>query len=478
MMSRRVRRVTVKRRRVLWLALGAMLCAWLADGSRPVDAAVTFTVTGLRGGSLADLGSLGPHRQTTHEELTITANPGAALQYRITQTLTRQLINERGARLDPQWIILELTGNTSGTLRIQGPARLSSMPTDLFVSSVTGKAERLTLLASVSLPSAPSGTIRDAPQAGTYTGSLSYVMHSITGSVVRTQTMQVRLRVEPIITLTLAEGFPSRISFGTLVPDRLSEPRTIRVQLVSNLPGTVQLEHVLDDPMRNQRGDEFPVSAIELSSTFTGGERTSRPMTQRMTLSPSVGNVSTPSQLELVYRTVVPEHQAAGMYRGTIALSLSGTTSLNRDRLRIPMELTVPQILSLTIQSPDGGQPELNFGSPVLGRPSELKALVILVKTNSGRPYQLMHSLSRPFVGKKGQALPSDALQCAPALRLDGSLQAPLSPVPVSSRGLIYRSDLHGTPLDKLFMVCQVTVPQDTLADTYRTRYQLTLTPP
>jgi hypothetical protein len=452
------------------------LAVWLLAAS-PAAAAPTLTAIGLRGGSTFDIGELNTDKPTTHEEITFTIGAGTATQYRLVQSVSRPLTNDRGTVLEPGWIRLELFGAKTGTIRIRGVVALSPQPTELFVSAISGQNEQLTMLMSASLrgrPNDPIGT--EAPEAGTYTGAFHYILQSINGAAVKTLTVPIRLRVNPVTSLNLSPDSRSRISFGRLDPGQESSPTTIRVMAANNLSGDTRLEQQLTGPLRNEAGDALPLRAISITPLSAGAVSSTLPLEPRMTLLASVQPSRPIQAIELAYRLAIPESQPAGTYRGIVSLRLGGSQGQAAATMDVPIEVTVNSVLSLRVTNPAGGEPQLDFGQIDMGRASPVRSLAIKIQSNTKSRYRVLFHLEHPLANQHAQ-LPADSLLCAPSRTLGGRLESPMLPVPVDRQVPLYVSDAGGSTAS-FFQNCRTFVPNIARAGEYRTRIIYELSTP
>ncbi|MDP3722310.1 MAG: hypothetical protein Q8R91_02285 [Candidatus Omnitrophota bacterium] len=450
------------------------LPAWLVVHAQIVPmalaASLTLSVSSLRGGSTIDLGRLGAHQRTTHEEVTIELAGAAGTSYRLLQSLSSPLRNEAGTVLEPSRVMLELAGGDSGTVRFRAPAPLSEGTTELFTSSSTGQSERLTAIYSVS--------VDDLPEGGAYAGTLTYTMQEVEGSSVETVTVPIRLLVQPVVSLAVSEGSPARVAFGSLDPGSAATARALSLTLVNNTAAPMQLTQDVEASVVNEQGEPLPLAAVRmrLASATTATEE--QALEPRMRLLASERPRGPSERVELSYHVTVPDDQPAGQYRGILRFTLvapGGVMGGEPVSLQVPMELEIRERLSLSVQAAEGGPPELVFTRLTPGTTSSPKTLLVTVQTNTGRAYELAQVLSHRLVNDEGRQLPEDALSwTAHPVERGRVVVGQRAPVPVG-RGLIYQSDEHGASVE--FPISyQVDIPEDASAGVYHSSLVYTVT--
>lgn len=437
---------------------------------RAAEAALTLSVTGLRGGSTIELGELDAGRRATHEEVTIRITNTEAVQYRLHQVLSSRLVNERGAALEPERITMELSGGDSGTVRFRSAAPMSGGTLELFTSNAGGKAETLTLLLSLSMA--------DPPQAGTYVGALTYTAQTVDGSSVKTATVPIRLLVQPVVSLAYADGSPDRLRFGSLEPGETAEPKRLSLVVNSNLPGSIQLTQLVEASLVNEQGEELPPAGWRVAVSSAGAAVLEGAVEPRMSLLAGEGGVEPIRRIDVSYSLTAPEAQRAGLYRGMLRFTLTGPAGGGGTgplSLQCPVELEVVPVLALSVQPSAGGSLELAFTRLIPGDTSPPQTLVVEVRTNTGRAYEVVQELAHLLVSDEGRQLPAESFLWVASGADRGRLAAAqVTPLSVGKTS-VYQSDEDAAPV-QFSISYQVHVPSDAAAGTYRSGLLFTVT--
>ena len=465
-MPREGRSIRRGRVRVWWLVVS--VCCQMIGRSHEARAAVSLSLSSLRGGSATiDLGDVDLARRTTHDEVTVQMTSTAAEQYRLAQVISSPLINEQGTTLDPSTVLQELIGGHSGTVPFRGAAPLSTHPIHLFTSNAAGQSDTLTMLDSFSV------STTQLPQAGTYQGALTYTLETVNGSSVDTRTVPMRLEVQPVAMIDFARGSLTQLRCGRVEPGTSSTPQQISVIVASNVPGSVQVTQLVREPWVNEQGQPLPLSAMRMTAVSGGSRLLEGELLPQMILATNSQLLSS-SRLDLSYQMIVPDQQTAGLYRGTIWVMLEAGGG--QQSLQIPVELEVVPVLALSIEQLEGQQVGLSFRSLTPGMTSQPQTLVFRVQTNIGKPYEVFQELASRLISEEGRPLPQEAFVCTAR---GGGGRAPLmasQPMAVPpGRALLYRSDEAGTPTE-FSLSCYVQIPVEAVAGMYQSSLLFTVT--
>ncbi len=423
------------------------------------SAASSLSIASSRGGMSIDLGTITNARRVAYDEVTVRVQNNVGGRYRVIQSVSAPLTNEHGVRLEPGLVTLELASGSQGRLAFTGQQSMRSAPMELYTSE-RGAADSFIVVYSLPRP--------DALQVGTYTGAVTFTLETGSAGTVDTLTVQMRVTVESIAGLEFADSSPRRVGWNRLEPGVESDPVSISLQLIQNLPAHAELVHILDGPLRNDRGDVLPWQSAHVVYVSPEGGLLDRPLEQRLALPLSSGASSTGS-IQLSYRVTIPPGQPAGRYRAQIQVQLLSQT------IAYSIEAEVMPVLALEVRSPEGGAPSMGFSHLFPGKQSEPKQIVLDIRTNTGEQYEVLQDLAHPLVSSDGHILPAEALVCSVSQPPTGqALMSSEAPVAAGRRSL-YRSDARGSPVT-LALQCGVRVPEDAFAGDYQTSLTFTIT--
>ncbi|HEX9779765.1 MAG TPA: hypothetical protein VGB20_00965 [bacterium] len=448
--------------RRLACVVAALPALWLAA---PGAAWAAISVNSVRGGRTIDLGTVTSQRGGAYDEVVLGLSVSPASQYRLTQFLSRPLINESGVQLDSSALMLEVSEGRSGTIGFGGAVPAGPSELELYVSNPSGSADALRIIYSV------SGA--DVPEAGTYQGALTYTLQTQDGASVDAVTMPIRLVMTPEARLEFAPDSPGQIRLSGLEPGEVSESAGLSIEVSSNVSGDIDITQSVDGPLINDEGRELPFSAVEVESV-AGGARTAQGLlASRMIVLPA-GRTSA-SRVEVTYRVRVPETQPAGVYRGVARFELGGSSA--GAALAAPIEIQVLPVMELSVRPAEaGGRLALAFSNLTPGEDSEPQELVLEIRSNLGAPYEIAQEFSQPLTSLEGRQLPEDALTFV-AVDVSGAGAPPRQASPVrAGRSSVYRSDDAGAPA-RLTMRYRIRIPPNAAAGEYQSSLLFTVIP-
>ena len=405
-----------------------------------------------------DLGAITNARRVAYDEVTVRILNDLGGRYRVIQAISAPLTNEHGARLATGSLQAELASGSQGRLAFTGQQPVRSGAMELY-SSERGTADSFTVVYSLVQP--------ETLQAGTYTGAFIFTLETGSSGTVDTLNVPIRLTVEPIAGLEFTDGSPRRVSWNRLEPGSEGDPLAIGLRLIQNLPAQAEIVHVLDGPLRNERGDTVPWTAMHLVTASPDGSILDKPLEQRVTFPLASGSAT--GGIQLSYRIAVPAGQPAGRYRAQVQVQLLSQT------IAYPIEAEVVPIMALEVRAADGGPPRMGFGQLLPGKQSEIKQLVLDIRSNMGQPYEVSQDLAHPLVSPDGHLLPAEALVCSISQPPIGQAMVSGEAAVDAGRRVLYRSDERGSSAT-LALQCAVRVPEYATAGDYQTSLTFTIT--
>jgi hypothetical protein len=141
----------------------------------------------------------------------------------------------------------------------------------------------------------------------------------------------------------------------------------------------------------------------------------------------------------------------------------------------VPVEVDVKEEFTLSVRSLDDAGQSLRFSRTGTGRQQEAQHMLVDIRTNMGRPYQVHFGLDHPLVLDSGEQLPPDSLAVTVEHQGPGRvLHASSTPVGAGYQPL-YESDSGGSP-GSLTVHCRLSIPPDAAAGEYRARLRFSIT--
>jgi hypothetical protein len=447
----------------------ARLTVWLAAVLLAASAwaSVALTARVVRGGFDLDFGTVTPGEASRTEELELTLASTGGGQYRVYQELPGLLVNERGERLPERVLRMQIARGLSGRPRTGGIIAVSDSLQELFVSDAAGTSDTLLLAYSI-LPEGPR------PASGSYRGVLRFTVESLSTGAVVTQTINVRAEVTASFGLDRDPASPSWLSYSEVEPGARTPAQELALRLTNNTASPTEVTHELVEPLANARGDRLPAEAVRAAVLSSVGGREERPMSGQPepVVTDPRGEVSS---LRVAYAVAVPDAQPAGSYRGTLRLRLTGMGTIPPAELLVPIEVSVKEIFTLSVRSLEDAGHTLRFSRTGTGSEAQEQHMLVDIRTNMGRPYQVLFGLDHPLVLETGDTLPADALAVSVEHTGAGQIvHAAGSPVSVGYQPL-YQSDGSGSP-GSFVVQYRLGIPRDAKAGEYKARLRFSIT--
>ena len=428
-------------------------------------AAVTLSVRSVRGGLDLDFGTIAAGEASRTEELELAVTNTGSAQYRIYQEFPDLLVNERGDRLPEGRLMMQLARGVTGTRATDGIVAVTQSPQELFVSGASGTSE--VLLVAYSLSAAG-----DLP-AGSYRGVLRFTVEALDTGAIVTETITVRAAVSTVFGLERADVTPDRIQLGEVEPGARSSVEALPLRIINNTASPTQVTQELVQPLTNGRGDTLAMDALAATVTSSQGIESWRPVvvSPEVVLTDERGELR---EVRLAYAATIPADQPAGTYQGALRIRLSNLSTSAADERLLPVEVVVSELFTMAVKSMEDASGRLHFSPPSADAPVE-RTMVVDIRTNMRRPYQVLAGLDHALVLETGETLPPEAFVWSiPKTERGTSLVASNSPVTVGYEP-VYQSDANGSP-DSFVLACRLTIPPDARDGLYSGQLQFTIT--
>jgi hypothetical protein len=374
-------------------------------------------------------------------------------------------VNERGDRLPEDQLVMQISRGLTGTRGADGTLEVTQRPQELFISNPSGTSD--TILIAYAIRPVP-----DSP-AGSYRGVLRFTVESLDTGAVATQTLNVQATIQTTLALQWEGAATSDLRFGE-VPGESSSTQELVLGIVNNTALPTHVLQELVEPLSNGRGDRLPVEALTYAVVSDVGGGSWQPVADHLE-TVVTDDRGTLRALHLSYAVSVDAAQFAGEYRGSLRLRLTVPGGPPADEILVPVELSVREVFTMSVTPVDGGPSTLHFESLPSGNEAVERRLRVEIRTNMGRPYQVLAGLDHPLVLPTGETLPPESLVWSiPQPERGTVLLAPNAPVAVGYEPL-YQSDERGAP-ENFLLVYHLTVPADAREGLYAGQLRFTIT--
>ncbi len=445
------------------LALGLAVALLIAP--RASQAAVTISLRAVRGGIDLEFGRVAPGETSETRELEVTCTNTGSGRYRLYQQFSGGLTNERGDRLPDGQLVMQVSQGIRGQAFGGTIVLVSDAVQELYQSNDAGASD--TLLIGYALVPAADIT------SGVYRGIVRFTVESLETGAIETQTMRVQAEIAGQTDVQFQPFSPRRVDFGQVDPGEEAAPIELSLLVRSNRQGTLSVLHELIEPLQNEHGTRVGDGALQLSAASPQGSRPWQApgLGLEELLTNRGGELD---RFQLAYRASLPQDQAAGRYRGSARVQVRHEGTVIADHL-VPLELIVPEVLMMTVSGAVNGEESLHFTRVESGSQPAEQTMVVQVRSNLGRPYQVLAGLDHPLVLPTGEELPAESLLWSlPQPGKGTALIASGAPVHVGFEPL-YRSDGDGSS-DSFVLAYRLSIPAQARDGMYSGHIRFTIT--
>ena len=366
--------------------------------------------------------------------------------------------------------------NQYGDLRIPPgdiPVRNDEL---IYVSSSAGNEDAFTLVYAI----ANSGDI--AP--GYYTGRISLVLNPISSAASPvTKVIEVYVSIPEdnaslSVSVAPAEG-ASSIILNPSSSDDLRGAASAVVTINGSFNGPFRIMQMLPQPIQSGEGKLINSSNLLFSvPDAQKGVAINQPTAvsnNMQTVYSSRPDGSADKAFTIVYSLADPLSLVAGNYRSRIQYLLeSNGKQMNLGAL--DLEIRQDRIFEISI-SPQDQRYNIDFANLKPSDGPRLNEVLIEIKSNLGRPYQVTQNVLSELVNSTGNKIPTEnfLLQTLAVNATKGNLKIEKK-IPVGKGNLLlFISDANGSA-DKFKVVYELTCPVDLRAGNYSSSITYSLT--
>ena len=346
----------------------------------------------------------------------------------------------------------------------------------IYVSNPAGAADVFTLVYAI------TNSQELAP--GYYTGRISLILNPINSSAMPvTKVIEVYVNIPNdggslSVTVAAAEG-ASSIILNPLDTFDLRGTANAVVTINSSFNGPFRIMQMFPQPIQSGEGKFIDNSNLLFSvPDASKGVAVNQPTpisNNIQTIYSSRPDGSADKAFTIAYSLADPLSLVAGNYRSRIQYLLeSAGKQINLGAL--DLEIRQERIFEISI-SPQDQRYSIDFANLKPSDGPRLNEVLIEVKSNLGRPYQVTQNVLSELVSSKGDKIPAKyfSLQTLSVDNTKGNLKI-ASKIPVEKgNALLFVSDTNGST-DKFKVIYELICPVDLMAGNYSSRITYTLT--
>ena len=408
-----------------------------------------------------------------------TSNNAPNNRYEIRQRIESPLRNRDNpaVTLGDNFVVRGFRGsNRYGDLRLPAGDMVVRNNELIYVSDPAGDADSFTLVYAI--------TNSQELTPGYYTGRISLVLNPISSSAMPvTRVIEVYVNIPNdggslSVTVAPAEG-ASSIILNPLESNDLRGAANAVVTINSSFNGPFRIMQMLPVPIQAQDGKFLDNSSLLFSiPDAQKGVAINQPTPVSkniQTIYSSRPDGSADKAFIIVYSLADPLGLVAGNYRSRIQYLLeSSGKQVNLGAL--DLEIRQERIFEISI-SPQDQRYNINFANLNPSDGPRLNEVLVEVKSNLGRPYQVTQNVFSELVSGQGEKIPSKyfSLQTLSANNTRGNLKI-ANKIPVGTGNvLLFVSNTNGSA-DQFKVIYELICPPDLRAGSYSSRITYTLT--
>ena len=364
-------------------------------------AASTLSVTPLEGGNSLRFGRIAADN-IINKQIRIRVASDSGVKYQIEQRLLEPLKDNKGVMLNyDAFTFYTLRGsNLAGSLYQDSPYRVDTFKRVLYVSSAAGTGDSFSVIYSID----PS----KINISGNFFGRILYTFTPLgSGGTQKEVILNVYFETEKNFQVSLKT---SSQSFRTL---RLSSDKDklegyLRISAEGFLEQKYDIKQVVQEPFKNEKGETIPLELVKVFASSNKGQAyasSPTPLSRKPLL--IYGSEIRGEGDEIVVNFSVDtedfENLPSGHFKALVIYNVESSGSLIK-RLPVDITLEIKPIFDIEIisESIDG----LHFRNLKSGSGSIKKEVIIKVKTNLDRPYNVVQNLSTPLTNQSGNTIP------------------------------------------------------------------------
>jgi hypothetical protein len=431
-------------------------------------AAFSVSAVPFEGGYDLRFGKISLAAGRINKELIVTVTSDISTEYRLIQTLLEPLSSVSGKTLPGNnFLVYGLRGtNKFGTLNVEQEIPVGLGRQVIYTSNQSGNPDSFTLVYGL----IPSQDI----EPGSYRGRIGFTLEPINSGqppVTVILNILAEIGIESAIEVTTETG-TKNISLSSDKPE--SGVSRVMINIRGSFGSQFRILQSSDEQPVSNTGELLDYNAVNfIGLNAQKGTVVNQPQSLSAPGSPQVIYTSSSDgeadSFVIEYRLNPSQKQPAGLYRGRIKYALEGIGSIQPriiDTLRLEIENT--RIFELVITPEPGGL--IRFNDVKLNQPPQTSELLVEIKTNIGRQYQINQHLYSSLANKDSEVIPAKNFTLRQeTIDTKGTLKFTAASEVKTGDTVLFVSDKDGSP-DKFKLVYELTATPEVKAGDYSTQ--------
>lgn len=452
--------------------IGAMVILVSLLPLQVAQAVLSLSVTPYEGGYDMRFGKVTYAGERINREIKLRITSDIGKQYRVFQVVSDPLRTDAGQEFPSKnLIVYGIRGtNSFGTLHVEQAFPVDLNRQILYTSSTAGASDSFTLVYSLIPP--------EQVHPGSYRGRISFVLQPLDSTqdqVIQTINIFAEVDLASSVTVTTPTGGKNIL----LRSDRAEESE--RNKILVNIAGGVGkqfriVQSVTEQPFSSD-GNRLDWQTVR----FIGrGAQKGMLINEATALSARQQIIYTSSprgeadSFEVEYSLAEMSKQKEGNYRTSLKYYLDGPDAQMRLLETIGLEVEHPRLFELSV-TPENRQGVLRFESLKPKDPPKINEVVVEIKSNIGRRYQVTQNVYSELTDRQGNVIPPGYFTVrTESLDTKGNLRFLASEGIKKGNAVLFISDDQGSS-DKFKIIYELTIPANVPAGDYSTRISYSL---
>jgi len=460
--------VKIERRfNLILLIANLFLFFFFAQSQGLFAATFSLSVRPYEGGYNLDYGKIGPVSGHIEKEVTVDITSDLGKQYRLVQTILDPLSTSEGSEIASGnfFVYGVRASNKSGTLNVEQEVPVGLSRQVIYTSNQEGTADSFTLVYVLTIPS-------DA-QPGSYRGRIGFTLEPI-DSIQTPETAILNIfaevEVESSIEIKTAAGAKNiKLKPGQEDTDSSS----VIVNIKGGFGKQFQIfQSVTEQPVSSE-GNFLEWEAVKFVGTNAQKGMVINEPTA-LSSQPQIIYTSLPGgeadSFILSFSLGDLTKEKAGIYRTRVKYLIEGM-GFAQERLidTLDLEIENPRIFDLSVSPQMAGV--IRFRDLMPQQPPKTQEVILEVKTNIAKQYQLTQKVTSLLTSKEGKTIPQENFTLRQeSLETKGALKYPNKTEVKAGEMVLFISDKEGLP-DKFKVIYELTIPRDIHPGEYSTGF-------
>ncbi len=364
-------------------------------------AAASLSITPLEGGNSLRFGRV-TSENAINKQVRIRVTSDLGVKYQVEQRLLEPLRNDRGELLNAEaFNFYTLRGsNLVGSLYQDTPYKVDTFKRVLYVSAAAGTGDSFSVIYSIK----PS----KINISGNFLGRILYTFTPLGSSGTQREViLNVYFETEKNFQVSLKTSSQGSRTLR-LSPDKDQLNGYLKISTEGSLGQKYEVKQLVQEPFKNEKGEVLPLDLVKVFALSNKGQiyaSSPTPLARKPLLiySSQARGDSDEIVVNFSVDTKDFEELPSGRFKALVLYNVESLGSLIK-RLPLDISLEIKPLFDIEVISESMGG--LQFRNLKSDSGSIEKEVIIKVKTNLSRPYNVIQNLTNPLANQSGNTIP------------------------------------------------------------------------